>query len=140
MIGVTTLVALLLTSVVAPIQVFAQDETSQSAGCNPGAANLNLADCLYLNNETGATVGDTYGTPADLINTVVRALFPISGLILFGIIIYAGFLFINKGAEAKSEARQIIQAAVIGFIIMIAAYWIVQIIGLATGIENLGIL
>lgn len=103
--------------------------------CAPGGDSLSLGNCLRLQGEQ--TVGQVYTTPAFLIDLIVRNLFIIGGIILFIMLIYAGFQFITnpKGPE---EAKSVMEAAVIGIIIMFAAYWILQIIKVITG-ANVGI-
>lgn len=103
------------------------------AGCDPGADGLDLSECLYLNNETGTTVGATYDEPTDILNVVVKNLFPLAGLLLFFAILLSGFKFVSQGAKGKDEAKQIFTAAIIGFIIMFSAYWIVQLVKVITG-------
>lgn len=105
--------------------------------CNPGDNNLNLADCLFLN-ET-QTVQEVYSTPSALINTIVPNLFVIGGIIVFGLIVYSGFKFVSEGAKGKDEAKRIMTTAITGLVIMFVAYWIVQIVGTITGVGNLGI-
>lgn len=101
------------------------------AACNTGAANLNLADCLQLN-DSGETVSDVFAKPTDLINIIVNNLFVFAGVIFFLMIIFAGFRFIGD-AKGKEDAQKIVQTALIGFIIMFSAYWVVQIIKFVTG-------
>lgn len=104
-------------------------------GCDPGSNTLDLTNCLRLSGTQ--TVGDVYSTPAVLIDLIVRNLFPIAGVILFVMIIFAGFQYITN-PKGPDEARSILEAAIIGLIIMFAAYWILQIVKIITG-ANVGI-
>ncbi len=61
----------------------------------------------------------------------------IAGVILFLLIIFSGYKFIRSGTKGKDEAKQILTAAVTGYVIMFAAYWIVQILEVVTGAEIL---
>ena len=101
-------------------QAFAQSE------------GINLGDELKLgtNNQS---VSDVYQTPGDLVNLAVRNLFPAASIILFFMVIYAGFKFLKDETKAKEEAKKIMKTAITGFIIMFAAYWIIQIIQVITG-------
>ena len=81
----------------------------------------------------GAPVKDVYENPADLVNLLVSNLMVIGGVILFFMIILAGFKFIQDTAKGKEEAAKILKSAFIGFIIMFSAFWIVQIVKVITG-------
>lgn len=105
------------------------------AACGDSTSGLNLGDCLLIS--PGKSVSSTYNDPADLVNIIVPNLFVIAGIILFLMIIYAGFKFALQGTKGKDDAKGIIQTVIIGFITMFAAYWIVQIIELLIGQEIL---
>jgi hypothetical protein len=89
----------------------------------------------YLRLSDSRTVSEIYTDPAFLVNLIVRNLFVAAGIVLFLLIIYAGFKFIGGGAKSVEEARTIATTAIIGFIIMFSAYWIVRIVALITGAE-----
>lgn len=105
--------------------VFAQADT--------GTADINLGEFLKLSD--GSNVKDVYSNPSVLVNVVVKNLFVIAGVLMFLWILYAGFKFIQAGAQGKEEARKTLTAAVVGFTIMIAAYWVVQIVQVLTGAQ-----
>jgi phage shock protein PspC (stress-responsive transcriptional regulator) len=110
--------------------------------CDPTSGNLNLVDCLILNPDAnsgeGNTVAEIYGTPAVLVNVIVRNLFVLGGVVLFFMIIYAGFKFtMSPQSKGKEDSKNIAQGAGIGFMIMFSAYWIIQIVEILTGIENI---
>ena len=110
------------------------------AQCDPSAAGLNLGDCLLLDqSQPDLSVGDIYSDPATLVDILVRNLFIVAGIFLLFILLYAGFKFIYQGTKGKDEAKQIMETAIIGFIVMFSAYWIVQIIRILTGIETFGL-
>lgn len=102
-----------------------------------GGGGINLGDCLILGD--GAKVSDVYDTPATFVNLLVRNMIPISGVVIFIMLFLAGFKFITKGKDGMEDAKKIITTTVIGFLVMISAYWIVQIISLLTGIQIPGI-
>ena len=108
-------------------------QTNQVSPCNAGQGNISLGDCLKLSD--GTNVSDVYSTPAFFVNLIVRNLFVLAGVICFLLVIYGGFKFITGGQKGADEAKGIATAAVVGFIVMFSAYWIVQIIGLLIGME-----
>ena len=81
----------------------------------------------------GAPVKDVYSTPADLVNVIVSNLMVLGGVILFFMIILAGFKFLQDTTKGKEEAMKIMKTALIGFILMFSAFWIVQIVKVITG-------
>ncbi len=116
---------------------FSLISTPVQAGCNPGTDDFKLFDCLLLNS-SGETVSDTYDTPATLVNIIVQNVFLLAGIILFLMIIFAGFKFAMSGqAAGKEGAKDIIKAVAIGFLVLFCSYWIIQIVEAVTGIPNI---
>ncbi len=97
---------------------------------NPG---VNLVDYFILGGPDSPKVAEIYSTPSVLINLIIKNLFVFAGIILFIVIIYSGFKFVYQGSKGKDEAKTILTVAITGFIIMIVAYWIVQIVSIITG-------
>lgn len=79
-------------------------------------------------------------TPGGIISEVLSFAFPIAGIILFVMMIMAGFKILSGATNSKAvdEGKQMITSALIGFIILFAAYWIAQLIELIFGISILG--
>jgi len=98
---------------------------------DPGAGGVNLSDCLQLG--TGKTVKEVYDKPAVLVNTIVKNVFVVAGIIIFITFLYAGFKLISDTTKGKDEAKSILTTAIKGLIIMFAAYWVVKILAVVTG-------
>lgn len=113
----------------APTSVLAQPVPG-----DPDAA-IPLGDFLKLSDST--KVSDVYTTPAFLVNLIVRNLFVVAGIILLVIGLYAGFQYITGGRKGMDNAKQMLTAAAVGFILMFSAYWIVQIVKIITGADIL---
>lgn len=105
--------------------------------CGAGFGGINLGDCLRLSDST--RVSTVYDNPAFLVNLIVSNLFVVAGIIFFLFLIVAGFKFITGGQKGAVDAKNIIQTALIGFIIMFSSYWIIQIVALLTGITIPGV-
>lgn len=103
------------------------------AQCDPGAGGIALGDCLKLSDDT--EVQDKYTSVGFLINLIVRNAMIAASVLIFAIILFAAFRFISGGKKGAEEAKNMIVAAVAGFFIMIAAYWIVQIVKVLTGAD-----
>jgi hypothetical protein len=100
--------------------------------CTPGGdSGINLLNCLRLSDNT--PVYTRYNNFSDLVTIVVNNLILVGSIIFFFMIIYGGYLYIAKGKKGVDDARGIWTRAVVGIIVMISAYWIVQIIQFMTG-------
>ena len=131
-------VAILFVAIV-PLLAFGFNPTSALAQgedpCTPGqnGGGINLSSCLKLSDDS--LVSEVYNNPAVLVNLLVRNIFLLAGIILFLLIIFAGYKLIMGGKQGMEEAKKIATSAVAGFLIMFSAYWIVQLITLLTGVN-----
>lgn len=111
---------------------FLQVEKVKAQTTNQGV-EIPLAD--YFTLKSGVSVQNVFSTPSDMINLIVKVLFVAAGLVLFLMLIIAGFGMIRGDSKNAEQAKKTATTAVIGFIIMFAAYWIMQIIKLVTGAD-----
>lgn len=80
-------------------------------------------------------------TPGGIISRFLRDYaFPLAGLILFVMLIWGGFEMLSGAATQDSikAGKQRISAALIGFLILFAVYWIARILELMFGVVILG--
>lgn len=91
-----------------------------------GAANLDTIVNEQLDNsQIGTTFGDATGKSlAQMIGRGINVILGVLGLILVILIIYAGFIWTMARGEAKDveKAKNMIKNAVVGLIIVFAAY------------------
>lgn len=75
----------------------------------------------------------------DIISSLLTYLFPIAGIVLLLYLLYGGYKYMLSGGDQKAieEGKNIITNAVVGFIIIFVAFWIMQALGLILGIEAL---
>lgn len=108
---------------------------SGASNCDsPGVGDkIDLGECLLLGNNE--TVKSVYDSPAMLVNLIVQNLFVLAGVVIFLLIFYVGFKMISGGKKGFDESKTILTSAVAGLIIMICAYWIVQLVGYLTGVD-----
>lgn len=79
-------------------------------------------------------------TPGKIISRALKFfIFPIAGIILFVVLILGGFQMLTGANNSKSleEGKQRITTAIIGFILLFAAYWIAQLLEIIFGIRIL---
>lgn len=87
---------------------------------------------------TGFKITDlTKLQPSDIINALIPTLFVIAGLVLFGMLIGGGFtIFLSTGNPEKiKQGTGMITNALVGFLIMFAAYWIIQLVEFSLGVK-----
>ena len=78
------------------------------------------------------------GSIADVINALVPYIFGLAGILVLLYLLYGGFHLILSMGEPKAvqEAKSKITNALVDFIIIFLAYWLVQIIGKILGLNG----
>jgi len=81
------------------------------------------------------------GSIGGLISTLLPYIFVLAGLILFFIIIGAGFAMFTSGGdpEKTKKASSQLTSGLIGFVIIFTSYWIIQLLELIFGFQMLGV-
>ena len=92
---------------------------------------------LFLK-EGGNPIGTTYDPTKGLFPVfwvIIKNIYILTGIVLFIMIVVGGVgMIANAGnSEKQKQSSQTITSAVIGYLIMFAAYWIVKIIEIITG-------
>jgi len=107
-------------------------------------AAVDIGNELWLKPGVGIGSNATYKTPAGLISILLKNAYILAGVLLFLLLIFGGLsIIMGAGAgDAKktSQGQQAVTSALIGFLLIFASYWIIQIIQIVTGISILGIL
>lgn len=80
-----------------------------------------------------------FTTLSDVINELLKYLFPLAGLVLLGVLILGGFQLLTSGGnpETVQKGKDKIVSGIVGFLILALAYWIVEILGKVFGIKIL---
>lgn len=94
---------------------------------------LNQAINLKLPGNQPVTLGN-------ILSVAIPYLFGIAGFLLLLYLIWGGFSYMLSQGDPKAaeSAKQKITNAVIGFVIIFAAYWLVQLLGMVLGIGQFG--
>jgi len=76
----------------------------------------------------------------DIVSRLIPYIFGIAGIALLLMIIFSGFQMLTSAGDPKAleSAQKRLVNAIIGFVIIFAAYWIIQFIGKILGIEVFG--
>lgn len=92
--------------------------------------------------DIGSTFGSPFGRSAtlgDLVSLIVRIGFVVAGLLVLFFILFAGFNIIagagSNNPESAKKGQQAASAAVLGFVVVFAAYWIVRLIEVISGVK-----
>ena len=86
--------------------------------------------------ESVATPNFAEGNVGDIISALIPYLFAIAGFLLIIYLLYGGYKYLLSRGDPKAiqEARGAITTALIGFIIVFSAFWLVQLVGELLGI------
>ena len=88
----------------------------------------------------GGNYGDvaTVGSLEMLFANFIRAIVALAGIALFIMLLIGGFGFLFAGGDQKKleTARGTLTNAIMGLVIIVAAYLILRIIGVFTGLTN----
>src|SRR5260221_11124427 len=86
---------------------------------------------------TGIAGGNT--TIGDIISKAIPLIFIIAGMLLLVYLIFGGIQLMLSGGDPKNAqaAKSHITNALVGFIIIFIAFWIVQLFGLVLGLKGI---
>jgi hypothetical protein len=100
---------------------------------------LNIKDSFFGNQ--GASSFQTITGVSDIVSLFLKISFVLAGLILLFYFILGGIGMIGSAGKndpkAAEQAKQTITSAVIGFVVVFVAYWIVKLIGILFNIPNI---
>ncbi|OGM28037.1 hypothetical protein A3D00_05455 [Candidatus Woesebacteria bacterium RIFCSPHIGHO2_02_FULL_38_9] len=87
---------------------------------------------------TGIKIFANSSAVSTIINLVIPYVFVAAGLLLLLLILYGGFTFITSATNPKGveQAKSILTAAIVGFVIVFVAYWVVQLVIIALGLST----
>lgn len=74
-----------------------------------------------------------------LTNIIVRNAFVFAGIISFILLIFGGFQVIVAAGDTKKleKGRGAIVGAVVGLLLVVGSFWIVQVVSIITGVDIL---
>ena len=90
---------------------------------------------------TGKNLSQTFPSLSSLVSVIVRNSLTVVGILLLALLIFGGLMFIigASGSDSKKAAQgqAMVTDPLVGFIVVITAYFIVQIVETMTGIKIL---
>jgi len=74
-----------------------------------------------------------------VVSEALKYLYPLAGLILFGIIIFAGFQYLTSAGneEQMKKASSMLTNAIIGFVILFVSFWLMKLLQFVFGFQVL---
>ena len=94
-----------------------------------------------LNNGQGGSIGQTYTGFGQIVNAILKNSLTIAGIIFLALLIFGGISMIASAGSSDSkksaQAKQAVTSAAIGLLVVVSAYFIIQIIETITGLNIL---
>lgn len=104
-----------------------------------GELKINGGSIIDIFRPPGTSVEPTLGY---FISKILPNVYILAGVILFFLLIGGGLMFIvssgQENPEGAAKGKKAITAALLGFLIIFASYWIMEIIRVITGLDILG--
>jgi hypothetical protein len=99
---------------------------------NSGSQNVN-----YPSQFSGFIFQGKNQSIGGILSRAIPLVFAFAGIGLLIMLLAAGFTFLTSAGDAKKmeQGKQQLTNAIIGFIIIFAAYWIVQLVGTIFGLD-----
>lgn len=78
-------------------------------------------------------------TVGSILAALLKYVLPLAGIGLLVVILSAGFTLLTSGGDTKAmdKGKAMLTNGILGFVIIFAAYWIVQLAGIVFGIEEI---
>lgn len=100
---------------------------------------FDIGEEFKLGGEEGIRGATGYSSIGELITAILPNIYVAASLILFFLLIGGGLMFMisagRENPEGAATGKKAITAALIGFILIFASYWLIQIIEVVTGIQ-----
>ena len=113
---------------------------------------MHIAQAIQLPGLNGAPVPVNYpsefqgfvfqgkqGTIGNIVSSAIPLVLAFAGLALLLMLISAGYTFLTSAGDAKKmeQGQQRLTLAITGFLLVFAAYWIVQLAGTIFGLQSI---
>lgn len=100
---------------------------------------VDIGEAFKLTEEVG--IGERFGTLGGFISVLLPNVYVLAGILLFVLLIAGGYGIIMGAGSGDSgqvgKGQKALTAAIIGFVIVFASWWIIQVIEVVTGMKIL---
>lgn len=104
-------------------------------------SGVNIGEEWKIKGNTGIGFVDQFSSPGALISIILKNVYMIAGVLLLFLLIFGGISVIlgagQKDPKKTGQGAKAVTAALTGFLIIFASYWIIQIVQYITGLEIL---
>jgi hypothetical protein len=102
-------------------------------------AKVSIGEKFLLKPGKGIENVAAYETLGGFVSVILPNVYIIAGVVLFGLLLFGGFGIImgagQDDPEKVQKGQKALTMAIIGFLIIFASYWIIQIIETVTGLQ-----
>lgn len=100
---------------------------------------LDLGEVFKIAPDQGIRDAEQFNSFGGLISAILPNVYVLAGLILLFLLIFGGLTVIlgaGKGNQENVEkGKKVLTSTLIGFLVVFASYWIIQILEIVTGVE-----
>jgi len=100
---------------------------------------VNISKDFWVKENTGIGGASGFGSIGEIISNLLNNVYVLAGIILFILLIIGGFMVMiaagQENPDQVKKGKQTITAALIGFVIIFCAYWIMKIVEIMTGLN-----
>ncbi|MDD3532382.1 MAG: hypothetical protein PHW57_03595 [Candidatus Shapirobacteria bacterium] len=100
---------------------------------------LNLGEAFKIAPDKGIGQATQFQSLGNLLSAILPNVYVVSGLILLFFLIFGGLAVIlgaGKGDQEQVEkGKKVLTGTLVGFLVIFASYWIVQILEILTGVK-----
>lgn len=105
------------------------------------ALDIGKEFCFRYENNRCVGIREVFPDLASFISVLLKNAYILAGVLLFFLIIFGGFNLIMRAGSGDTkktaQGQQAFTTAIIGFLLVFASYWIIQIIQIVTGLSIL---
>lgn len=94
---------------------------------------------INIGTELGSNIVQNYPNIGSLVSIILKNVLTIAGVILLALILFGGVSYIAAAGSSDqkkiAQSQEILTSAAIGFLVIFASYFIIQIIQVITGLK-----
>lgn len=103
------------------------------------AFTIDIGESFHVKPGVGIEGAPGFNSIGEIISNLLNNIYVLAGIILFILLIVGGFMVMiaagQENPDQTKKGKQTITAALIGFVVIFCAYWIMRIIEIITGLD-----
>jgi Zn-dependent protease with chaperone function len=99
--------------------------------------SVDIGEAFKISGDTGIGQPDDYSSIGSFISKIIPNVYVVAGIILFALVLGGGFAILTSSGnpDQQNKGGNAVTAALVGFLIIFASYWLVQIVEHLTGVK-----